>query len=71
MHFGYASLVGFGLIFLARAWWLRALGAFYLLLICFVIVVTAAHFVIDAPLGTITVALGLAASGALKRDVGG
>lgn len=70
MHFGYASLVGFGLLFLARPWWLRTLGALYLVLICFVIVVTAAHFVIDAPLGTFTIAIGMATSGAFKREVG-
>ncbi len=70
MHFGYASLVGFGLIFLGRATWARLLGVFYLALILLVIVATAAHFIIDAPLGTITVGLGLWASGALKRDVG-
>jgi hypothetical protein len=48
---------------------LRALGVLYLVLILFIIVVTAAHFIIDAPLGTLTVALGLAATGGLRRDV--
>ena len=69
MHYGYASLVGFGLIFLSRSTWVRLAGAFSLGLILFVIVGTAAHFIIDAPLGTITVGLGLWASGALKRHV--
>lgn len=68
MHYGYASLVGFGLIMLGRSWWVALLGAFYLVLILFVIVATAAHFIIDAPLGTLTVALGLAITGVFKRD---
>jgi hypothetical protein len=67
MHFGYASLVGGGLLWLGERLWLRLLGAFYLLLILFIIVATAAHFVIDAPLGTLTIALGLAVAGAYRR----
>jgi len=70
MHFGYATLVGGGLIWLARAWSLRVLGAFYMALILFIIVATAAHFWIDAPLGALTVGLGLALAGAFKRDAG-
>lgn len=69
MHYGYASLVGGGLLWLARSIWLRLLGVFYLALILFVIVATAAHFIIDAPLGTITVGAGLALAGAFKRHV--
>jgi hypothetical protein len=59
MHFGYASLVGIGLLWLGRAAWQRALGAAYLALILFIIVATAAHFIIDAPLGTLVVVAGL------------
>ncbi len=69
MHYGYATLVGGGLIWLARPAWLRLLGAFYLVLILFVIVATAAHFIIDAPLGSITVGASLALAGAFRRDV--
>jgi hypothetical protein len=68
MHYGYATLVGGGLIWLARSAWLRLLGAFYLALILFVIVATAAHFIIDAPLGTITVGASLALVGVFRRD---
>jgi len=60
MHFGYASLIGIGLIWLGRSIWLRALGAFYMALVLFIIVATAAHFIIDAPLGTLTILAGLA-----------
>jgi hypothetical protein len=70
MHFGYASLVAWGLIALARSRWLRVVGACYAVFVLFIIVATAAHFIIDAPLGTATVALGLAAVGAFKHDGG-
>jgi hypothetical protein len=68
MHYGYASLVGIGLIWLGRAAWVRALGAAYLALILFVIVATAAHFLIDAPLGTLTIVTGLYVCGAFARS---
>jgi hypothetical protein len=71
MHFGYASFVGIGLIWLGRSWWVALLGALYMLLILFIIVATAAHFIIDAPLGTMTIALGLAAAGTFKAGSNG
>ncbi len=66
MHFGYASLVGIGLVWLGRSPWLRALGVFYMALVLFLIVATAAHFIVDAPLGTLTILVGLASCGALR-----
>jgi hypothetical protein len=69
MHYGYASLVGGGLVWLGTGWQ-RWLGALYLVLIMVVIVATAAHFIIDAPLGTLTVAAGLALAGAFRSERG-
>jgi hypothetical protein len=69
MHFGYASLVGFGLISLDQRPWVRTVGGLYLALSLFIIVATAAHFIIDAPLGTLTIAMGLAVTGTFKRNV--
>lgn len=73
MHFGYASLIGICLIWLGRSIWLRALGAFYMALVLFIIIATAAHFIIDAPLGTLTILVGLASCRAFHdpeaRDV--
>src|SRR5262249_26369208 len=66
MHYGYASLVGGGLLWLGGNRWLRAAGACYLALVLTIIIATAAHFFIDAPLGTATVAVGLAAAGAFR-----
>lgn len=71
MHFGYASLVGGGWFLLGKSPWVRALGLLYAALCLFVIVATAAHFLIDAPLGTLTIAVGLFACGAFKRTLVG
>jgi hypothetical protein len=68
MHFGYASFVGLCLIWLGRSLWLRALGVFYMLLVGFIIVAIAAHFWIDAPLGTLVIVAGLAIAGAFKSE---
>jgi hypothetical protein len=70
MHFGYASLIGICLLWLGRSWPLRALGAFYMLLVGFIIVATAAHFWIDAPLGTLTILAGLGLCGAFREVQG-
>jgi hypothetical protein len=71
MHYGYASLVGLGLLWLGRSVWLRGLGVLYLILVLLVIVATAAHFWLDAPLGTLVVVVGLAASGAFRSRTEG
>jgi len=63
MHVGFALMIGVPLSRLVRARWLRAFWGIYPLLVTFVIVVTANHWLADAFLGAITAAV--AASAAL------
>jgi small-conductance mechanosensitive channel len=65
MHVGFAMMVGLPLARLSRRRAARALWAAYPLLVTFVIVATANHFLADAVLGALTVALAFAGARAL------
>jgi PAP2 superfamily len=51
LHFGYALIVGAGLVVLARSRWLRVAGALYPLAMLYIIVATGNHFWFDALVG--------------------
>jgi hypothetical protein len=65
MHVGFAIMVGLPLARLVRSPVLRAAWALYPLLVTFVIVATANHFIADAVLGAAVVAVAAAAARAL------
>lgn len=58
LHFGYALLVGAGLVALASHRALRVAGALYPLGMLYVIVATGNHFFVDAALGGLVVVAG-------------
>jgi len=58
LHFGYALLVGAGLVALASHRVLRIAGALYPLVMLYVIVATGNHFFVDAALGGLVVVAG-------------
>lgn len=57
MHVAFALMIGWPLASLSRMWPTRVLWRLYPLLIAFVIVATANHFVLDALLGALTAGL--------------
>jgi membrane-associated phospholipid phosphatase len=67
MHVAFALMIGLPLASLARHRGTRYFWRFYPLLVTFVIVVTANHFVLDAILGALTAALAFAAATWLAR----
>jgi membrane-associated phospholipid phosphatase len=64
MHVAFALMIGWPLARLSRRRLVKALWAMYPLLMTFVIVVTANHFIVDALLGAITA--GVSAWGAVR-----
>ncbi|WP_245834002.1 phosphatase PAP2 family protein [Streptomyces aidingensis] len=58
MHVGWSVWCGITIVMLARARWLKTLGALYPVLTLFVIVATANHFWLDAVGGLICLAFG-------------
>lgn len=67
MHVGFALMIGWPLALLARRRAVRVLWATYPLLVTFVIVVTANHFIADAVLGAVTAGIGALVALALGR----
>ena len=54
MHVAFSLMIGWTLARLVRPWPLKVLWSLYPLLMCFVIIVTANHFLFDAVLGVLT-----------------
>lgn len=67
MHVGFALMISVPLARLARWQALKAFWAIYPLIVVFVIVVTANHFIADAILGALAAGLGALAAHALAR----
>jgi positive regulator of sigma E activity len=67
MHVGFAVMIGVPLARLVRARPAKVFWALYPLLVTFVIVVTANHFIADAVLGALTAGLGAVAAWWMAR----
>jgi hypothetical protein len=67
MHAGFALMIGWPLARLVKPRWLKAFWASYPLIVTFVIVATANHFLADAFLGGVTAGLGAIAARWLAR----
>jgi hypothetical protein len=67
MHVAFALMIGVPLARLVRWRALKAFWAIYPLIVAFVIVVTANHFIADAVLGAVAAGLGALAARALAR----
>ena len=67
MHVAFALMIGLPLAALAKHNVTRAFWRIYPLIVTFVIVVTANHFILDAVLGALTAALAYAAAVSLAR----
>ena len=67
MHAGFALMIGLPLARLVKPRWLKAFWATYPLIVTFVIVATANHFLADAFLGAVTAGLGAIAARWLAR----
>jgi hypothetical protein len=67
MHAGFALMIGWPLARLVKPRWLKAFWASYPLIVTFVIVATANHFLADAFLGAVTAGLGALAARSLAR----
>jgi PAP2 superfamily len=67
MHVGFALMISIPLARLVRWRWLRIFWALYPLLVVFVIVVTANHFIADAVLGAVAAGIGALAARAMGR----
>ncbi len=67
MHFGYALLVGIGLVVLARSATARLAGVAYPVAVLLAITATGNHFVLDAAAGAAVMGLGLGSVEALRR----
>jgi len=67
MHAGFALMIGWPLARLVRPRWLKVFWASYPLIVTFVIVATANHFLADAFLGAVTAGLGALAARWLAR----
>jgi hypothetical protein len=67
MHVAFALMIGVPLVRLVRWRGLKIFWALYPLLVVFVIVVTANHFIADAVLGAVAAGLGALAARALAR----
>jgi hypothetical protein len=67
MHAGFALMIGWPLARLVKPRWLKAFWATYPLIVTFVIVATANHFLADAFLGAVTAGLGALAACWLAR----
>jgi hypothetical protein len=67
MHAGFALMIGWPLARLVKPRWLKVFWASYPLIVTFVIVATANHFLADAFLGAVTAGLGAIAARWLAR----
>ncbi|HWC26410.1 MAG TPA: phosphatase PAP2 family protein [Solirubrobacteraceae bacterium] len=67
MHVGFALMLGIPLVRLVRWRALKIFWALYPLLVVFVIVVTANHFIADAVLGAVAAGIGAIAARAMAR----
>jgi hypothetical protein len=67
MHAGFALMIGWPLARLVKPRWLKVFWATYPLIVTFVIVATANHFIADAFLGAVTAGLGALAARWLAR----
>jgi hypothetical protein len=68
LHFGYALLVGIGLVTLGTRRWVRIAGALYPLAMLIIIVATGNHFFVDAMLGGLVVVTAWFVARALVRE---
>jgi len=57
LHFGWTMLIGIATIYIAKAWWLKALGALLPLFMLVSILATANHFILDAVGGAVVIAI--------------
>ena len=57
VHFAWTLLAGTATIYIARTWWLKALGALIPLCMLVSIVATANHFILDAIAGVVVLGL--------------
>ena len=67
LHFGWALLVGIGLIDVSRNLWVRTFAVLFPTLMFFAIVLTANHFIFDAMAGGIVVLLAIVLAFALDN----
>lgn len=56
-HFGWTMLIGIAIIHIAKAWWLKILGALLPLFMLVSILATANHFILDAVGGAMVIGL--------------
>ena len=59
-HFGFTMLIGIGIIYMTKSWWLKIVGALIPLLMLMSILATANHFILDAVGGAIVIGLAYA-----------
>jgi membrane-associated phospholipid phosphatase len=57
LHFGWTMLIGMAIIYIARSWWLKAVGIILPLFMLISIVATANHFILDAVGGAVVIGL--------------
>jgi membrane-associated phospholipid phosphatase len=67
MHVAFAAMLGWTLVFLVRNWFARIWWALWPLLVTFVTVITANHFLIDTVLGFATAGVAALAAARLAR----
>jgi hypothetical protein len=68
MHCAFALMIGGSGVMVCRHWWSKAWWAFWPVLICWVVIVTANHYWVDAALGWLVALASFAiAQGALAR----
>jgi len=60
-HFGFTMLIGIAIIYIAKAWWLRIVGALIPSLMLVSILATANHFILDAVGGAMVIGLAYSA----------
>jgi membrane-associated phospholipid phosphatase len=62
LHAGWALALGVGVVLYARNYFLKALGVLYPALVMLTIVVTGNHYIFDAAVGALVMAVGFAAT---------
>jgi membrane-associated phospholipid phosphatase len=62
LHAGWALALGVGVVLYARNYFLKALGVLYPAAVMLTIVVTGNHYIFDAAVGALVMAVGFAAT---------